>query len=136
MGYDTAVACTQVLSALYRRAYNEGRVVVTRNRLVRASCLFRVIHLRSQALDDQLRQLLRELPLTLEEARTFTRCDLCNVALEPAGHDAVKARVPPYVFRTQRAFHACPSCRRIYWAATHCDRIQRRFARLRSRAHG
>ena len=130
-GYDAAQMPAQPLSDLYRRAYGEGRIVVTRNRRIRAGCLFRVVHLEGQSLEEQLQQVIRELDLLVEATRVFTRCDRCNVAVEPIEKAAVKERVPPYVFQTQQTFHVCPSCHRVYWAATHWQRACRLFDRLR-----
>ena len=134
MGYDAATGSARQLPALYRLAYNESRAIVTRNRRVGANGLVRVIHLRSQRLEEQLGQLMRELRLKGETAKAFSRCDVCNVSVEPVDRALVKGRVPPYVFETQQAFHRCPSCRRIYWAATHWQRACRFFDRLREEA--
>ena len=117
-GYDTVLSASQPLSVLYRQAYMEGRVVVTRNHRVQASCLFRVVHLKHQDVVGQIRQLREVVPLALDERRAFTRCNICNRSLTPIGKAAVKDRVPPYVWRTQTTFYSCPSCQRIYWAAT------------------
>ncbi|MBI3319090.1 MAG: hypothetical protein HYZ89_00665 [Candidatus Omnitrophica bacterium] len=130
MGYDTAQAEGASLSAVYRTAYNERRIVLTRNSRVKESRLFRVVHLRSTLLEEQLRQLVRELPLAASEERWFTRCDRCNVPVEPIERALVKERVPPYVYETQRTFRACPSCHRIYWAATHWHRARALFGRI------
>ena len=119
MGYDTAQATMQSLTELYRMAYSQHRIVVTRNSRVSASCLFPVIHLNSPLLEEQLRQLLRELKLELDDIRFFTRCDRCNVPVEEMEKPLVRDLVPPYVYRTQERFFSCPSCQRIYWPATH-----------------
>ena len=132
-GYDAAEMPAQPLVQFYRRAFNESRVVVTRNRRVRPSRLFRVVQLESQALGAQLAQVLREAGVTIDQDRAFSRCDRCNMAVEPIEKSVVRKRVPPYVFRTQERFHRCPSCRRIYWAATHWQRAQRFFDNLGSR---
>jgi uncharacterized protein with PIN domain len=134
MGYDTAAASAQPLSALYRKAYSESRIVVTRNRRVKAGCLFRVVYLENHLLAHQLQQLMRELRLAIDTAKTFSRCDRCNVALEPIEKALVTDKVPPYVLQTQETFHVCPSCHRIYWAATHWQRACRFFERLREEA--
>ena len=134
MGYDAALMPAQPLTALYRRAVNERRIVVTRNTRVKPGALIRVVTLTSQALKAQLGQLARELRLPLEEAWMFNRCDRCNSDLEPVEKAQVKDRVPPYVFQTQTRFHRCPSCGRIYWAATHWQRAQRFFAQVREEA--
>ena len=131
MGHDTAIGRTQSLSALYRQAYNESRVVVTRNRRVSASCLFRVIQLTSTERDDQLRQITTALGLPVEAERLFSRCDVCNVPVETIERTQVKHKVPLYVYQTQETFHACPSCHRIYWAATHWQRACKVFDQLR-----
>ena len=124
MGYDAAWAVGQSLSAIYRRAYQEGRVVVTRNRKVGASSLFRVAQLQSERLDEQLRQLLREGLVVVDDRQLFTCCDLCNVSLDRVEKSDVQSRVPPYVFQTQEQFHRCPVCEMVYWAATHYARAK------------
>ncbi|MBI4257155.1 hypothetical protein HY626_03830, partial [Candidatus Uhrbacteria bacterium] len=53
----------------------------------------------------------------------FSRCVECNALLEPMAKEAVKERVPPYVFSTQERFSCCPQCRRLYWPATHQQRM-------------
>ena len=134
MGYDAVLMPARPLSALYRRAVNERRVVVTRNARVRPGALIRVVMLGSHELAEQLGQVARELRLPLDESRAFSRCDRCNVEVEPVEKSAVKDQVPPYVFQTQERFHRCPSCRHIYWAATHWQRAQRFFAQVRQEA--
>lgn len=130
-GYDVEVMPAQPLAALYRRACNEGRAIVTRNGRVKASCLFRVVRIASGRLEDQMKQLVREIGLSIDEEQMFSRCDRCNEELEDIEKAAVKERVPPYVYQTQQAFYTCPSCQRIYWAATHYERAQGFFKRLR-----
>ncbi len=124
LGYDTATGSAQPLTECYRRAVEERRIVVTRNRRVHAGALVQVVQVASQALPEQLRQVIRELRVRPDEAHAFSRCDVCNVELIEVSKGQVRDQVPPYVFQTQQAFHACPSCRRVYWAATHCDRIK------------
>jgi uncharacterized protein with PIN domain len=132
MGYDTAIVKGLPRTDLYRKAYNERRIVVTRNRHIGASCLFRVVHLASSLLEEQLQQVVRELTLAIDDERLFTRCDICNVPVEPIERSVVKARVPPYVYAKQQDFYTCPSCQRIYWAATHWHRARALIERLKS----
>ena len=132
MGYDAVLAATKPLSELYQRAYREARIVVTRNSQVSASCLFRVIQLRSVNRDEQLRQILQETGVGIDEQRAFSRCDQCNVVLQEAPKAEVQDQVPPYVFSTQERFHSCPACGRIYWAATHWQRARELFDTLKT----
>jgi uncharacterized protein with PIN domain len=133
MGYDAAQQAAEPLTVLYRRAYDEERVVVTRRRSIGASCLFRVVQLRSETLEEQLAQLVRELQLTPEAGQRFTRCDRCNVELEPVDKSAVREQVPPYVYQTQARFRRCAACGRVYWTATHCQRADALLDRVTER---
>ena len=123
-GYDTSLAPARPLETLYRMAYNESRIIVTRNRRVRPSSVFRVVQLSSQDLEAQLSQLMQEIHAPIASAKAFSRCDQCNVPVERIEKSLVKERVPPYVFQTQQQFHTCPSCYRIYWPATHWQRAR------------
>ena len=125
LGYDTALAKNLSLSELYRKAYNEGRIVLTRNRRIGASSLFRVIQLQSQDFSEQLQQIRCELRLPEQPVGLFSRCDRCNVPVEQIEKPQVEDRVPPYVYQTQERFSRCPSCGRVYWKATHCASIRR-----------
>jgi uncharacterized protein with PIN domain len=130
MGHDTALMPARPLSALYSTAYEQSRTIITRTQRVRHSRLFRVVPLEKGTLEAQLRQLIREVPLTVEPARMLSRCDRCNVSVEPIEKSLARAEVPPYVFETQSTFHRCPTCHRIYWSATHEQRIRACFSRL------
>jgi uncharacterized protein with PIN domain len=134
MGHDAALAPATPLTALYQRAYQESRVVVTRNRRVKTSCLFRVVQLNGRILEEQLRQMLQEVPALRQMDQAFKRCDQCNVAVEPIEKAMVQDKVPPYVFQTQERFHTCPVCHRVYWAATHWQRTSERLNRLQQDA--
>jgi len=124
MGCDARLAAATRPSELYRWACNEQRVIVTRNRRVVGGRLVRVVTLDSARLEEQLAQLKRDLGLAFDEARAFTRCDQCNAELRPVSKTEVEDRVPPFVYQTQDAFRHCPVCDRIYWAATHAQRIR------------
>jgi hypothetical protein len=123
-GYDTALAKAQLVSDLYRQAFNEGRIIVTRNRQVGAGRMVRAVHLTGHGLAAQLRQIREEMGIRLESEQAMTRCNRCNIELQARAKADVKERVPPYVFKTQERFYGCPGCGRVYWAATHYARVQ------------
>jgi uncharacterized protein with PIN domain len=78
--------------------------------------------IRSDHFREQLKQVIEECGLDpLKDA--FTRCAECNTVLESLDKSAIENKVPPYVFATQEKFSFCPSCRRIYWPATHQERM-------------
>ena len=132
MGHDTKQMATYPVSQVYLTAYNEQRRIITRNRKVRDGRLVRVLQLESTVLEDQLRQVAQGLGLAADETRWFRLCDRCNVEVEVIDKSAVQGRVPPYVYQTQDTFHICPSCQRIYWAATHWQRTRTLLKRITS----
>ena len=123
MGCDAELSPASPVDALTCRAVNEQRVLVTRIRAIGTSCVFRVVHVTSPLLDAQLTELLAQLP-ELRAQQRFSRCDRCNVPVEPIAKAQVEERAPPYVYQTQERFTTCPRCQRIYWPATHWQRAQ------------
>jgi uncharacterized protein with PIN domain len=89
-----------------------------------------IVFVEDDHLDDQLRQLVRDGVLDMEDARPVTRCTVCNQLLVPARRDEVWSRVPPFVYLTNEDYAQCPDCRRVYWEGTHALRIRRRLDQL------
>ena len=123
-------------AALARRARGEGRLLLTRDRRLCAEQREPEGPLRCRVLDTQKpRAQLRELagPLGLFDAgwrhRLFTRCMVCNAALESATYDDVEDRLPRDVRPDPRVrsaeFRRCPACRRVYWEGSHTRRMRR-----------
>src|SRR4029434_7305561 len=78
--------------------------------------------IESDCCHDQLRQVIKACNLRpLDKA--FTRCLECNIVLEPHSKTSVEKIVPPHVFATQERVSWCPKCRRVYWPATHHQRM-------------
>jgi uncharacterized protein with PIN domain len=118
---------------LVRRALAEDRLLLTRDRdLMRRRVIqsgqLRALFIRSDAVLGQVRQVATELDLEL--VPVLDRCLECNVALLEPTAQAVAARVPPYVRRTQTRYRECPRCERVYWAGTHWQRMHEALAGL------
>jgi hypothetical protein len=108
---------------LIREARREGRLILTRDgSLVTRKNLPAHLLLRSDNFREQLKQVIEA--YSLDPVRQlFTRCTECNSVLEPIAKEKVEDKVPPYVFATQEKFSICGTCRRIYWPATHHQRM-------------
>lgn len=116
---------------LVERAVEEGRVILTRDRrLVERRRAWNHLLVRSEVVDRQVAQVLDELAIEPAPERLFSRCLRCNAPLEPVARDQAARNVPPYVARTQAHFRRCPVCGRVYWRATHADRMRRRLRRM------
>jgi uncharacterized protein with PIN domain len=113
---------------LIRAARAENRVILTRDGRLKQKQPPPYILIESDHFREQLRQVITQCRLDPEQ-KPFSRCLECNTALEPRPKASVEEIVPAYVFATQEQFSACPQCRRIYWPATHHERI---VAELRS----
>ncbi len=122
IGYD--VIYGQHLSGygLIRAARAENRLILTRDRGLQKKQPPDFLFIESNHYREQLRQVIRACGLRPLD-RAFTRCLECNIVLEPRPKAAVEDNVPTYVFATQQNFSWCPKCRRIYWPATHHQRM-------------
>ncbi len=132
LGYDVAYERKIEDRELIRRAREEDRLILTRDaRLVgrRRSPRDRFLFIRDEHLPQQLRQVVRELNLSVTD-HLFTRCVACNAVIETIPREAVREQVPVYVYETQTRFSRCPACGRTYWPGTHGERARERLQRL------
>ncbi len=114
---------------LIRAARKENRLILTRDRALKQKQPPELIFIERDCYADQLRQVLTACHIT-SVTRLFTRCLECNTPLQPIVKESIKERVPPYVFATQERFSWCPDCRRIYWPATHQQRMTEELKKL------
>jgi len=117
LGYDTAYDSAADDPQLAHRARAESRVLLTRDRALAARRGLRTLLIRSQALEEQVREV--QSALGPPSSPPLSRCAVCNARLEPISSAEVADRVPPYVLRTQSQFQHCPGCDRIYWPGSH-----------------
>jgi uncharacterized protein with PIN domain len=107
---------------LIRAARAEGRLILTRDRRLKQKQPPPFLFIASDNYRDQLRQVMQACALKVGEG-IFTRCIECNTALQPRSKGSVEGIVPLYVFSSQEKFCWCPKCRRIYWPATHHQKM-------------
>jgi uncharacterized protein with PIN domain len=124
LGHDVAYFPRIEDGELVRVARREGRTILTCDRrLVQRRDAKDHILIGSQNLAAQVRQVMEERRLRIRKDRLFRRCVKCNRATRPVSRPSVRLEVPPYVYRKHRRFTRCPRCRRIFWRATHVDRM-------------
>ena len=138
MGYDTLFPSDARDNELVRIALKEGRTIVTRDtglteRRVVATGRLKVVLVQHDDLESQLSQVVRSLNLNCRGG--FSRCIRCNeplvgLSLVGLSNESAKARVPPYVYETQKEFMGCPACHRVYWQGTHWANMQRELAQF------
>jgi uncharacterized protein len=137
LGYDTAYEKIISDNVLIERVLAENRWLLTRDGYLaqRKVLCGRHTLIKSDSLDDQLRQLRDELSLRLHvldlgEERQF-RCADCNLLLHHISAEEASGLVPPFVARQYHEFLQCDSCRRIYWPGTHWEALTGRLALIR-----
>ena len=123
LGYDTRYDNAADDMTLLRIAQAEDRILLTRDGALSRKRGVRTIFIESQDVQEQIEQVRSIVGPPPDGA--LTRCPVCNVRLAAIDKANVAARVPPYVFQTQDAFHRCPQCDRIYWAATHVEQMRK-----------
>ena len=122
IGHDVTYGPHLAGSGLLRAARKEGRLILTRDRSVAKRSPPGYLLIESDHFREQLKEVVRAFGLDpFKDA--FTRCVECNALLESVLKQAVEGKVPPYVFSTQEKFSFCSVCRRIYWPATHQQKM-------------
>jgi len=131
IGYDATCMPHLTPQALIRHARRDGRTIVTRNRrlLRREHNPPPMLFIESDYFRDQLRQVVTTFHLD-PLAHLFTRCSRCNEPIVSISKERVSGQVPEYVFATQDRFVRCPRCQRIFWPATHSERVRDELRRI------
>ncbi len=127
LGYDTAYSQGED-GDLLRQARDEGRLLLTRDRLLARRAREQGLLVPQAPPLEQLRFVLTARP-PAHPPRPFSRCLLCNLPLEELDPGLVRLRVPEVVARTHSRFLRCPGCLRIYWAGSHWARMRQALAR-------
>lgn len=123
-GFDTTGDRQQDDPELVRRARTEGRILLTRDRvLVQDLYPERVVLLDADKPLRQLRELVDQLPLPAPEA-LFRRCLRCNTPVRAAAAADVAALIPEPAHALPGPFHQCPECGRVYWPGSHTRRMR------------
>lgn len=130
LGYDTAYDDAISDDDLVRRAFMEGRHILTRDRRLFEE--WRIAGGLVVQVDKPLEQLMEVVEAfgLPRPSRLFTRCRVCNAVLQPVSREAVAERVPPRVWGRERRFAECPECGRVYWEGSHSKRMRSVLARV------
>lgn len=123
IGFDTEYFSGKDKYFLAYKARNEKRIVLTRDRKFASENPSISILIESENLKEQIKQVKKVLNLKFDRSLFFSLCSICNQPLEQKKISEVVNQVPEYVAKTQKNFSRCEKCGRIYWQATHWERI-------------
>jgi uncharacterized protein len=128
LGCDTLYYRGEETYPMIQLARKEGRMILTRDtKLAPRRPEDRIFRIVSDAPLLQIKELVREGLLSLEEERLFSRCLQCNDLLHEIPAEEARGKVPDFVFFHQEKFVQCPRCRRIFWKGSHEENMQRRI---------
>ncbi len=132
-GYDTAYGVEAGDDELLRLCRSEGRLLLTRDgalacRAAKAGAS--VVLLKSEHIEEQLAQLVRELGIRLRESPERSLCPLCNSMLVRAEVE----RLPEAAL--EREVYTCTGCGRLYWEGRHWRSIAERVRRIEEKVRG
>jgi hypothetical protein len=109
---------------LLSRARAEGRIILTRDSHLPAKAEGLSLYwVRENYPARQLREVVSRFRDQIR-IEVFSRCVECNVPLHDIARPEVEGKVPPFVWKTQTEYRACPACGKIFWSATHRERIE------------
>lgn len=124
LGFDTAYFRDNNKSSFIITALRDNRIVLTRNKILLKDKALNSLFIKSEVLEEQLKQVFADLKIEYSECKMFTRCILCNQPLGHVDKKDVVSKVPQYVYDTQEEFSRCPECSRVYWQGTHWGNVQ------------
>jgi len=131
-GFDASLFTGADDAAMIAAALAEDRILLTRDRRIMkrgmiAGGRIRTILIESDRFKAQVQQLLDTLKMDKSCFRPFSICLECNRRLEERDKEAIKDRLPPYVYLTRDRFAECPACGRLYWQGTHWQAMNRKI---------
>lgn len=135
LGYDCEYCATPVeesLASLKIRSLQEDRVILTRNIRFGKRSGYKVVRVESDFVEDQIRGVLEDLKLKIDEDAMFTRCTLCNLVLGHIDKKDAEGKVPQFVYETNADFVKCAKCGRIYWHGSHWGNVKEYIDGIRS----
>ncbi|MCE5295789.1 MAG: Mut7-C RNAse domain-containing protein [Euryarchaeota archaeon] len=127
-GYDASYARDEKDDDILMKARAEGRVLLTRDKLLAQKAGDDGVFVDSEVIDEQIRQVFGLFHLHFDEKGT--RCALCNGDLVVVPKEEVSPLVPPRSLAMTDDFLRCSGCGKIYWKGTHWKNILEKLKRL------
>jgi len=122
LGHDVAGFGGVPLAELFELARRDGRCVLTLSaQHPRRFADVSVMRLPREDLAAQVRAVADAHPAT---GLPFSRCALCNTALQRRHPLEARGEIPGRVLRRVRVALYCPHCGKWYWHGSHVDRLR------------
>jgi len=128
LGYDTAYFSNIEDSELIKKAKNENRVLISKDRQLLSKAKksdIRSIQITKEDEIEQFLEILNSVNLKLNEVSgDLARCTKCNSLTSQISKSKISNNVPPKVLEYNERFWECDTCKQIYWEGTHIKKLQ------------
>ncbi len=131
LGFDTLYLRQTLSRESVDTQQQKRRVLLTRTERIRDQEAFQpLIFIRSDHPFAQLEEVIQALNLVAADIKPFSRCVRCNTPVASVEKDAVRGKVPDYIWETHDTFQTCRPCRKIFWAGSHIRQSYEIISRL------
>ncbi len=131
LGFDTCYNNSYSKKELLHIAFEENRLLFTRNVALCKHPGIKVLIINSSDPMQQLLQVVKDLSLTNCFA-PFTRCLVCNGALIVVPKEEIEDILPANTKIYYNDFWQCSSCKKIYWKGPHFNRMMALVSNLKT----
>ena len=121
MGFDTLYFNTIDDNDLIELAKKEGRIILTRDRVLYERQKAPIFYLEPIDNLEQLQVLQGE--YNIKGYSLTSRCIICNTQLQGIEKSKIENKIPKKVKEYFFEFEICSTCKRIYWHGDHYKRM-------------
>lgn len=123
LGFDTIYDRSYVDATIVAVSVDERRIILTRDKgLLKHKEVSRGYWLRNIQPRLQIAEVIEVFDLR-RAVRVFSRCMICNHALEVVNETDVRDALPTGLRGQFEQVSQCPGCERLYWPGSHYDRL-------------
>jgi uncharacterized protein len=124
LGFDTEYRYNYSDEEIVDISKSEKRTILTRDRdLLKRNDVTHGYWLRNESFEEQLKEVIKRFDLE-NEISEFSRCLVCNTALEKIEKEKIRFGVPQKVIDRKTDFSYCPACDKVYWKGRHYERMR------------
>lgn len=123
LGFDTLYQNNFTRPELLRLAYEQQRVLLSRDQKLSNNPFIRTFILPEEDPERQLQQVVRHFNLQ-PQFHPLTLCLICNAPLHAVPMESVQHLLPGQTKKFFREFWQCPQCQRVFWKGSHYERMQ------------
>ena len=128
LGFDVRYFQYEDYISVINLTKREHRILLSRVKFLRK--LPWIFYLYKDDIDEQLKQIIKELKLKVNKENLFCRCSNCNNLLQEVREEEVKREIPLDVCGRGYWFKRCFNCGKIFWNGNHMPTLKEKLKKL------